>query len=820
MKALLTAKVGMFLVVSSVLAVWTLLAAQHVQAHSTNLPTPSCSGLPTAADFFTDAAALPDDDAATPKKGTDESGEGNKNFYYAKITVPPLTAGNLSVSSTDTPADAILCGRQEGTVTARTTYTAHNSAESAQTAATTAQTAATTAEMAAGDNDTRAGEIAARRALSSAATALQRAATALRTVATALRSAGHDTEAGTAEDVADRAYDPDSDIDARDNALVAAGTTVGARTGDPTDDNAQTERPVLGATASVLGDTASALDTAASTFHMGFAINTLISSGDDEYVVVVAVPEGANPPSLGTVGFEGVMSTVETDPVRDSFTRNNERITRTLRATNPGLLTVKTTGGEVRTIGTLMTGADEIAMDEGSGGNFQIISPMDDAADYALHVDGQTRGERGEFGLKVEFGVAPDTDLTIGTAPANTELQPRRANYFFFAVTTPSFLTVETEKPMGVQTETNTTGTLFSQKGVVATDTDSGTGNNFLLRAPISEGDYIVEVKGASASTKGAYVLATSSEMATDRGSAPNMLTATPANDQTLAAGAVVPYSIAVTAPGTLQVKTTGDSDTVGVLYGPDGQQIATDDNSGDGMNFLITESVGAGQYIVTVEGQSRTTMGMYTVVVNFVESVVVGTTNQVAELEQERDAALAERNTARTALDDLQDEVDNLRDQVAPVTVDATGNLGNPPNDGVRSGIGLISGWVCAANSVQIRISNAQGRVATLNAAYGTTRADTVGSCDHQENTTGFGMTFNFNLLDEGTYTIGAYADGLATQQIGQEATFEVVHLTDEEFPRGLKGECRADDFPEMGDKTILEWEQSIQNFVISDVQ
>ena len=147
-------------------------------------------------------------------------------------------------------------------------------------------------------------------------------------------------------------------------------------------------------------------------------------------------------------------------------------------------------------------------------------------------------------------------------------------------------------------------------------------------------------------------------------------------------------------------------------------------------------------------------------------------------------------------------------------------GNLGNPPNDGVRSGIGLISGWVCAANSVQIRISNAQGRVATLTAAYGTTRADTVGSCDHQENTTGFGMTFNFNLLDEGTYTIGAYADGLATQQIGQEATFEVVHLTDEEFPRGLKGECRADDFPGMGDKTILEWEQSIQNFVITDVQ
>ena len=93
---------------------------------------------------------------------------------------------------------------------------------------------------------------------------------------------------------------------------------------------------------------------------------------------------------------------------------------------------------------------------------------------------------------------------------------------------------------------------------------------------------------------------------------------------------------------------------------------------------------------------------------------------------------------------------------------------------DGVRSGIGLISGWVCAANSVEIRISNAQGRVATLNAAYGTTRADTVGvRVIIKRTTTGFGMTYNFNHLPEGTYTIGAYADGLTNRRIGPEAYF-----------------------------------------------
>ena len=50
MHTLLKTKIGPFLVISSVLAVWTLLAVQPVQAHS--LPNPSCSGLPTADDFF------------------------------------------------------------------------------------------------------------------------------------------------------------------------------------------------------------------------------------------------------------------------------------------------------------------------------------------------------------------------------------------------------------------------------------------------------------------------------------------------------------------------------------------------------------------------------------------------------------------------------------------------------------------------------------------------------------------------------------------------------------------------------------------------
>ncbi len=137
-------------------------------------------------------------------------------------------------------------------------------------------------------------------------------------------------------------------------------------------------------------------------------------------------------PSL-SVTFEGVMSTAVTsvgttgnDTDGGSFTSPNQRITRTLMATqNPGLLTVKTTGSTVRTIGTLDADADttngHAAMDEGSGGNFEIVSPIKASTTYYVYVDGQTRNESGDFGLKVEFKVAVDLgqDAYEGTIATN-----------------------------------------------------------------------------------------------------------------------------------------------------------------------------------------------------------------------------------------------------------------------------------------------------------------------------------------------------------------------------------------------------------------
>ena len=257
-------------------------------------------------------------------------------------------------------------------------------------------------------------------------------------------------------------------------------------------------------------------------------------------------------------------------------------------------------------------------------------------------------------------------------------------------------------------------------------------------------------------------------------------------------------------------IRQEGTRHVVGTLYGPDGKQIATDDNSGDGNNFRIAASVGPGLYLLEVKGATRTTAGVYDLVSNFVTGEEVTTP------------------TRPGTGSDLQARVDELEAELAaceaPVETDATGNLGNPPDGGFRSGIGLISGWVCAADEVEVVISPDRPRAqsVTLNVAYGTSRPDTVGRCGHRSPNTGFGMTYNFNHLPEGEYTIQAFADD---EEIGEPRTFEVVHLTtfavgdDDRFLRdeNLRGtECRVDDFPVVGEKTFLEWEESIQNFVI----
>ena len=203
---------------------------------------------------------------------------------------------------------------------------------------------------------------------------------------------------------------------------------------------------------------------------------------------------------------------------------------------------------------------------------------------------------------------------------------------------------------------------------------------------------------------------------------------------------------------GVLVVETTGSTDTVGTVW-QDGEELASADSGGVRRNFLLSIRVAAGTVVVAVEGNGRRT-GDYTL-------------------------------ETRLLL----------------------GYLGNPGRNSFQSGVGVISGWVCAADEVEISL----GDLPPQRAAYGTERLDTAGECGDTDN--GFGLLFNWNLLGGGEHEVVARVDGV---ELGRAMV--TVTTFGEEFLRGAEGECIAEDFPHAGGSVRVVWQQNQQNFVVAE--
>ncbi len=137
---------------------------------------------------------------------------------------------------------------------------------------------------------------------------------------------------------------------------------------------------------------------------------------------------------------------------------------------------------------------------------------------------------------------------------------------------------------------------------------------------------------------------------------------------------------------------------------------------------------------------------------------------------------------------------------------------LENPAPGSLQSGIGVISGWVCAADVVEIVVEpGGSGAPTTWQAGAQTLRPDTAAVCG--ETTTGFGLLFNWNTLGDGRHTVRALADG-------EEFAWSTVTVTTlgHEFARGLRGTAAVVDFPTAGQTVTVEWQEAVQNFVITD--
>ena len=135
-----------------------------------------------------------------------------------------------------------------------------------------------------------------------------------------------------------------------------------------------------------------------------------------------------------------------------------------------------------------------------------------------------------------------------------------------------------------------------------------------------------------------------------------------------------------------------------------------------------------------------------------------------------------------------------------------AQGSLENPSDNSSQSGLGIISGWYCQASTIEVVIDG----TIRVQASYGTLRGDTQAVCGDANN--GFGFLINWNLLGDGTHTVGVLADG---QQFGQ-ASFTVATLG-MNFLRGANATTTA---IVAGRRVTLRWQEALQNFAIVDVE
>ena len=134
------------------------------------------------------------------------------------------------------------------------------------------------------------------------------------------------------------------------------------------------------------------------------------------------------------------------------------------------------------------------------------------------------------------------------------------------------------------------------------------------------------------------------------------------------------------------------------------------------------------------------------------------------------------------------------------------------PGPGSTMSGIGIISGWSCLGGQLEAEFSDANGVTGSLPLSHGTSRADTESICGDSDN--GFSTTMNWNLFGSGEKTIRLIQNG---EEVASQ-TFSVVAF-EEEFIRGASGMATVNEFPTTGRNVMLEWDESQQRFVITEI-
>jgi|GEM_PF-464546 len=152
----------------------------------------------------------------------------------------------------------------------------------------------------------------------------------------------------------------------------------------------------------------------------------------------------------------------------------------------------------------------------------------------------------------------------------------------------------------------------------VGTDDDAGEQLNARIVRTLSAGTYHVRIRLYDPSRTGAYriqVVRNSPDPGGSGSTIPVLTIGAPPTDGVISADRESDvYRFAVTSPGTYTVETHGETDMFLTLSGPDSEtaQIASDDDSGIGLNSRLQMFLDSGEYFARVRHYSRFGRGPY----------------------------------------------------------------------------------------------------------------------------------------------------------------------------------------------------------------
>jgi hypothetical protein len=135
-------------------------------------------------------------------------------------------------------------------------------------------------------------------------------------------------------------------------------------------------------------------------------------------------------------------------------------------------------------------------------------------------------------------------------------------------------------------------------------------------------------------------------------------------------------------------------------------------------------------------------------------------------------------------------------------------GYLENPLDYAYDSGISVVSGFHCTAQTIEIQFDQYD----PIPAATGTPRGDTQNYCGRSD--TGFSLLWNWNILGPGQHTVRALADGVEF-----DSATMTVSTFGEEFVWGLVLDTDITAYS-VGKEIQLRWQESKQGFVISGIE